>query len=501
MFMLLLSLNRKEMSKSMDNKKRLISFENTGGFFIPMIITVVTGLIFDGSAINFDSLVFSILIVISLILLGLGCFLFYLSKHFTTKNIIFLIMLFSFFIRLIYALKTPYTVNQHDLESLGDSGHLEYIYRLANFKGLPTSNEWQFYNPPLHYITSAIIFKTNSFLGFSVDRCFENVQLLSVFWSTVTVAVAYKILRLLKFNGIPLILTFSLVAFYPTITLFGGSLNNDPLAFMLIVCALFFVLKWRNSPNIKYIIFSGIFCGLSMMTKYSYFFVCFSILIYIFLKCLKSQRNFSKTQICFILPCGILGLWYQIRNIILFSQNVVHYNKMSSTSLQYIPDYFIKRIFIIPNIEQKIFCSFYSDTNLVAYFIKSSIFGEFSFSSNVIGGTLLFLNIILIASSVFAIFYILRNKNTFGRGGMWLFLIILMVELSFYCWFNYIEPFGCNMDFRLIPITFICGTVIFGMLLRDLHIKSRKSKFSFSIYIILSILILAFVLFSALLFI
>ena len=98
MFMLLLSLNRKEMSKSMDNKKRLISFENTGGFFIPMIIAVVTGLIFDGSAINFDSLVFSILIVISLILLGLGCFLFYLNKHFTTKNIIFLIMLFSFFI-------------------------------------------------------------------------------------------------------------------------------------------------------------------------------------------------------------------------------------------------------------------------------------------------------------------------------------------------------------------------------------------------------------------
>ena len=271
----------------MDNKKRLISLENIGGFFIPIFITVAAGLIFDGSAINFESYVSSILIVISLFLIGLGCFLLYLNKRFTTKNIIFLIMLFSFFIRLIYALKTPYTVNQHDLESLGDSGHLEYIYRLANFKGLPTSNEWQFYNPPLHYITSAIIFKTNSLFGFSVDRCFENVQLLSVFWSTVTVTVAYKILRLLKFNGLPLILTFSLISFHPTITLFGGSLNNDPLAFMTIVCALFFVLRWRNLPNIKYILFSGMFCGLSMMTKYSYFFICFSILIYIFLKCLN----------------------------------------------------------------------------------------------------------------------------------------------------------------------------------------------------------------------
>lgn len=485
----------------MNSKRKLLSLENSGGFFIPVIITVVAGLIFDGSTINIDNYISSILIVLSLVFIVFSCFLLYLKKRFTTRNIIFLIMLFSFFVRLIYALKTPYTVNQHDLESLGDSGHLEYIYRLANFKGLPSSNEWQFYNPPFHHITAAIIFKFNSLLGFSVSRCFENVQLLSVIWSTVTVTVVYKILRLLKFNGLPLILTFSLVAYHPIFTLFSGNLNNDPLAFMTIASALFFVFKWRATINIKYILFSGMFCGISMMTKYSYFFVCFSILIYVFIKCLKTQRDFTKTLVCFIVPCAILGLWYQIRNSILFGQNIVHFNEMSSTSLQYISDAFIKRLFVLPKIERNIFCSVYSDTNLVAYLIKSSIFGEYSFSSNIIGGTLLILNIVFIAVSGFAIFYVLRNKKTCNSGGIWLLLIVTTVELLFYCWFNYIQPFGCNMDFRLIPITLICGIVYLGMLLRDLHIKSRNSKYLFSTYIILTVFILAFVLFSALLFI
>ena len=238
-----------------------------------------------------------------------------------------------------------------------------------------------------------------------------------------------------------------------------------------------------------------------MMTKYSYFFVCFSILIYVFIKCLKTQRDFTKTLVCFIVPCAILGLWYQIRNSILFGQNIVHFNEMSSTSLQYISDAFIKRLFVLPKIERNIFCSVYSDTNLVAYLIKSSIFGEYSFSSNIIGGTLLILNIVLITVSVFAIFYVLRNKKTCNSGGIWLLLIVTTVELLFYCWFNYIQPFGCNMDFRLIPITLICGIVYLGMLLRDLHIKSRNSKYLFSTYIILTVFVLAFVLFSALLFI
>lgn len=481
--------------------KKLIDIEYYGGYVIPAIV-----LIFIGMFINFESAdsgeTFGYyLIIFSICFLVFSFIYLYFKNMITTKKIIALIMISAFLVRLAYSIKHPYTANQHDIETLEGNGHLRYILGLANYYRLPETNEWQLYNPPLHYFFAAIVYKIGNALGFSVDRCFENVQLLSTFWATATVTSAYKLLRLLKFKGLPFILSFSLIAFYPTMTILGGSINNDVLSLFLITCSLIYTVKWERFENINYCVVSGIFLGLAMMTKYSAFYVAFTIFVYIMIKSITTNRQTMKCTLTFAVPVLILGFWYQVRNSVLFGQNIVYYNEMGTNSLLYIPNSFISRLFVVPKIElNSIYCSVYSDTNIIHYLVKNSVFGEYAYSSDVVSALLLILNYVLIIFSVIACVSLLKNKKTFQRATLMPIFITFLVEILFYMLFNFLQPYGCNMDFRIIPITVICGAVFIGSALRKIHISSRNSKLHLATYIILTVLIIAFCLLSMALF-
>ncbi len=490
------------MLTGMQKCLKSLSFERLGGFVFAAIALFAIGVCFDMSAVGeFADLISVLIIISSLIFVIFGLLLLCFRKRFTTKNIIIVITVGSLILKIAYILKHPYTVNQHDIEMLGGSGHLEYIYRLANLKGLPDSNEWQFYNPPLQHFFSAVVFKLGDLFGFSQRRCFENIQLLSVFWTISTSIVFYKLLRELKFKGFPLVLTYAVVAYHPTMTIFSGSINNDPLTLLLLTCSLLYTVRWQNTNSLNDIAITGVFCGFAMMTKYSAFFVAFAIFFYVFIKSCFMQKNILKGSVAFCIPVAFLGLWYQIRNAFLFGQKIVHYNDMGNTSLLYVPKTFIRRLTNLPDVERTVYCAVFSDTNIPAYFIKSSIFGEYTFNSETISIVLLILNIVLIMLSLVSLIYIFKLKKSAVISLIWPFVFVLIAELLFYLWFNYIQPYGCNMDFRLIPVTLICGVVFLGLIFKELHIKSRDNKFALAAYIALTVVVLAFSVFSTLLFI
>lgn len=95
------------------------------------------------------------------------------------KFLIAMLLIIGFFIRLSYVIKYGFYQHQHDVEYLGSSGHLSYIYGLSIGEGLPKTNDWQFCHPPFSHWISSLVVKISTGLGHSLDRAFENIQLLT----------------------------------------------------------------------------------------------------------------------------------------------------------------------------------------------------------------------------------------------------------------------------------------------------------------------------------
>lgn len=65
---------------------------------------------------------------------------------------------------------------------------------------------WQFYHPPLHHLTAALWMHFQTLLGFSYERAFENVQILTLFYSMGTLFIFERLLRRLRLRGTAFVL-------------------------------------------------------------------------------------------------------------------------------------------------------------------------------------------------------------------------------------------------------------------------------------------------------
>lgn len=483
--------------------KKFIDINSFGGLFVAGVIIVIMSIIFNLLNSDYYDKFSNAIIYVTLFSLVLGVFLMHRNKKLNVKNILWLIFICSLFVKIGYVIKYPYTVNQHDLEGLDGNGHLGYIYRLAEFNGLPDTNEWQLYNPPLHYFICSIFFNINRLLGCSIDASFENLQMLTMFWSSGVSIISLKILRLLNFKGLPLILTYSVIAFHPMFTILGGSINNDVLAFFLVTVSLYYLIKYQYQLKKADLMLFSLFSGMSIMTKYSAFFAVFAMLIYLAAFSIKINMISLNGINLTLAPIIIFGFWFPVRNALLFGQNIVHYNKLNQYSLLYIPYSFLTRIFNLTEHELSTpFCNPYNDNNIALYSLKNSLFGEYTFNSIIVGFMLICLNLFFVIFTVISIAFFMKKRGKYEQKHCYIpILFIFLSQIAFYLFYNFIEPYGCSMDLRIVPVLIFCGIILFGFLLKYVHIRARTSKFYVVIYVILFLLITVFTLLSSIIFI
>ena len=96
----------------------------------------------------------------------------------------------------------------------------------------------------------------------------------------------------------------------------------------------------------------------------------------------------------------------------------------------------------------------YEDYNLSTYFLKSEIFGEFSFEiGKIIPYTLLVINLLVTILLIFHIIrWIVKGEKEHDE---WALLGMFVFYLLFICYSYYKEPFGCRMDaryFLIVPV-------------------------------------------------
>lgn len=398
----------------------------------------------------------------------------YDKDNFTNDDFITCVIIIGFIMRIGYMLYTPWNLRGHDVGNLNSNsyGHATYILNIIQNHKLPDSNIGQFYQQPLFYLISSVVSNIiNTILGRS-DSFYlvDAAKTVSCFASCSIIILSLKIFEELDMKSIGEKIAIVLIVFLPNFYLMGGRVNCDALATFFMTSALLYTLKWNKNPSWKNTLILAVIFGCAIMTKIS----CGIIAIFtatIMINKLYKMYKEHKTKeiiiklISFAFISFPLGLWYSVRNYILFKQDFMYVPSPSMNSGLYCGDHSIFQRFIsisFNNLFTSPYADPFKDYNYPAYLIKNAAFGEFKFDNNGFIPIMLIFFIILIAAililSVIYVYIYSNQKEIIKYGLFLLFLLIYLSSIRF----NISYPFGCTMDFRYIALIHIISAVFIG---------------------------------------
>lgn len=424
------------------------------------------------------------------------------TKKLTVRNAVLLLFSAGFVIRLNYVLITTVSlrVRQHDVYKFGGgrghSGYIEHFYN--NGFTMPDINpltKAQFYHPPLHHFLSALWMRLLTTYGMSYQRAIESLPFLTLFYSMCALVLCERIFDKLNLRGFGKIIALSIAAFHPTFILLSGSVNNDNLAVLFTLLAIYAALKWYNEPTMGNIFLIAIAVGLGMSTKLSVPLAAPAIAIVFIIKTFLENDNllkkFWKQYAVFAVVCIPLGLWYYIRNAVKYKIPMTYIPKLSSSADQYIgyhsvyerlfdySEHPFKNVFLnkITNGEGE-----YFEYNPFVTIIKTSLFGEYTFTRYYDKITpfcriLLILNIIMISLSIIGMIYCVIRKSSFINYTFKVFLVLFyIITMASYFVFIFKYPHNCSMDFRYLTVTVVIGSLFIGMAAEQIKIDFPKHE-------------------------
>lgn len=407
-------------------------------------------------------------IVMRMVLAGLACYgIFKAYKgSFNAATAVKLIIIAGMAVRVGYMVYTHAFTRGYDIGMNNETGvgHWGYLYHVINGH-LPPSNEYQFYQPPLFYIISAIAIKVVMLFTGSTDwtQYLYVSQAVSCVASCIVLIYLEKIMDALRINKTVQIAALIITAFYPAQILTAGRMNNDSLVVMFMVLALYFTLKWHQSENIKYIVCTAFAIGFAMMTKINGAMVAFvtgPIMIYHFVRCIraKDREKIKNIIIQFavfaviVFPCG---LWYPVRNYILFDQPLNFVHDLGENSFVYTGDAsWVDRWIRFPlfHFKDSPYMDMGNDTNIFMSLIKTGVHGEFSYDelSEFLAWSIEYVHLILILFTAFAIAFTMLRNRKIDRTQKWSAFWVWALMAVSYIQFNIAYPFMCTADFRYV---------------------------------------------------
>ena len=397
-----------------------------------------------------------------------------------TETLIIAIIAAGMVMRIGYMLYTPFTMRGHDIGTFDDDGHFGYMYQIFSTGTLPQTNTYQFYHPPFEHIVQALVVKVFSwFQGTdNLTALFEASKIVPCFASCAMLWVGRSLCREMKLPPGATAIALAVFAFHPAFFILSASINNDSLMLLFFLTAVLYTIRWYYAPTMKNILVIALAIGLAMMTKLSGGMAALftaPVFIAVFIKKLREKqvKGIIGQFAAFAGVCAPLGLWYPVRNMILFDQPLGYIT--SVTSALYCGDVPLTQRFLSFPLDQllsPLYCHPYDDYNIWLYTVKCSVFGEFSFDGlDTFAAILIIANLALMVVSLAAMVYVMirgKGVNLFARFGLfWIWL----VQMGSFIVFNLKYPMGCTMDFRYIIPTAIIGAIYIGIALN--HIKGK----------------------------
>lgn len=421
-----------------------------------------------------------------------------------------LLLLFGFLVRVIYIWAVPNDVSSHDLGHVLDTGevtggHLGYISYLYHYGKIPDMDPrvaWAYYNPPFYHILSAIWLKINTSIGISWERSAENLQILTLLYSSLSVTAFEKILDecSIKHKTKNLLLCF--FGTFPMLIWLSGCLTTDVLVLLFALYIMLYTIRWYKRRDIKTIIILAFCIGLGMITKISLGLFAFSVGTVFVLVLIESIRKDKTTipkyiiQFCiFLLICAPIGLSWTIRNSVRFDMEADYVQDIGGeNSGQYIGNVPLVDRIGIPSIAQisyaKLQYNSEIDTNILMTLFRTALFDEgnaLSFEGDItvgIGIAEVFINILLATIMlVLWIIMILKRNEVWNLTEKLFFVITYLVFMINYIKFCFDYPQICTMSFRYIGFLVVIPMIGTGLFLEKKENKVLMKVLTFLCFI------------------
>ena len=481
--------------------------------------------------------------VIAVVVFG---FVRFFQKKLTPETVIILIFIAGMLIRIGYMLVTSPNTRQYDTFVRDNNGHEGYAYYIYENFALPDNNGYQFYHPPLNAAIQALFMSLTNGLTTLVSKVFgageyflENFnegkpdwlsssryylygtcQILSVMYSFMTMIVGYKILKTIGLKGYVLAFLFAFFAFFPRHILFSATLNNDPIAYLLTLSAIYFALKWwLKERKISDLILCALCIGLGVNAKLSTAVVCLpigAVMLYEFIRAIviKDEGFTLKRAITqyavFLALCAPLSICFIVYAKIRFDQPIgfvfnnlnqalstTHHNLFERFIITFDSDEYFATLFLRTFTSTK--NGLYNNYNIFNFGIRSAIFGEFGYwqgESFAIVALLSLVSLIAVAAGAVGIIVVSYVKGkvatktpvhpmTMSDGAkVFLFGVILFLSnMVAYVAFYIKMPYSCTMDFRYImPVIISLPLMLSGFS----NISNGGGKFKVYKYILIA---------------
>lgn len=414
---------------------------------------------------------------------------FLLGKRGKEEAGVFLLFGASFLLRACYIIYTPTWVRQHDVigfgAGFGQAGLIEYYYENHQLIDFDPRTLWGFFQPPLHHILAAVWMKINTLLKIGYNHACENVQVLTLFYSTMVTVYAYRIMKEFKLTGRALLSGLCLVAMHPCFILMAGSINNDMLCILLQVMAVYYLIRWYRNPRWSTIVILAFCVGGSMMAKLSGGLIAPAMAVVFLYRLVKEKESFRKyfgQYVLFGLICVPVGLFFPVRNLILFDVPLNYTPAVGEPVGSYS---LLQRLFDIrtdsPYAHLIANDCAYDEFNIPLTLMKSSLFGEYDFRQAA-GAATPFAWLALISGTALALFAlggmvcVLKKKDSAMEFPMKVFFALYYaVSVLFYLNFCFSMPYFSSQDFRYIAHILVLSGVFLGLFDREC-VKKRWMK-------------------------
>ncbi len=451
-------------------------------------------------------------------LMTLAVFLFIGVKHRKmTEDSILVLLMAALAMRIFYVVMTQAHIYQNDIGVLWSplGGHLGYVRYLLDHQALPDfdpTTRHQFYQPPLHYIITALWVKLHTLFGIQIEAVDENLQVLSLFYSMASLGVLNKIGIRLKVSVWGRLAALSVIAFLPYDIMMSAAVNNDLLMTLLVLLCIYFTVKWYQESGIINILLMGITIGCAMMTKISGVLIAPGVAIIMLVKAWKGRREWKKYLgqfAVFGLAAFPLGLWYPLKCLLQYGVPLGYVPYMGTDSDQYIGMYTgLSRLFEVGDQLVELCLHWnnnapYIDYNIPISLVKFAVFGEGSYylvneTVKTIGTWMFwFTAVLLVVAALLCVYCFV------GRRLAWVYKVsfaaMILVILGSYVKFCYMYPHVCTMHIRYVMVAVYLGVVGAGSVL-DCSLGERKdTRLGKSVRGVVSVILLAFAVLSVLL--
>lgn len=423
------------------------------------------------------------------------------EKTLTVDRAAFLLMVLGVFVRYCFVLTYNSAVPflQHDVGNFtGTAGHEAYImYWYKNGLVLPDFDVtkwtyWQFYHPPFHHITMALVMNIFTTLGLPLDWAQEAIQIMPMIYSALSMVACYRIFKLVNLEGAGLVVAMLFPCFYPTFIIWSGAYNNDMLATLFMLLAMLCTLKWYKKPTLLNILPIALCVGFGMMTKLSAWMVAPAIafvFLWVFIKNIKTKALPLIGQYAVFGVVSVpLGLWWGIRNFIEFETPLTFVPDLKNQSMSVANIPVADRLFDFSLYQFDYpFLAFanhrapYNEFNPFMGLVKTSIFDEYhipwTFNEMATALVIIF-SVVALISFGFLVLFLFKKDTAADMPTKLFFIITLVTIVVCYYIFCFKFPYVCTENIRYcIPIIPILALGLgFGVNTLSSVFKSSKTE-------------------------